>query len=381
LDTLERLADVFREVFDDDDLTITRETTARDVDEWDSLMHVTLITRVESEFGVRFSSSEVAALQSAGMPSAAMAETRFDRLTASARFDRLTAYVRDRYPQFATGIAESRAVSPERFDRICDMYLAWAERARGEDALERSVDAFVRFTTDVNLAQARYEASGRYEHRSFDEVYAAHYSQDDQMEGYLWGVYLTNFLWAHHLEICLFFRDRFVSRLAPRAELVEIAPGHGGWGVWALHEREGATLRGFDISAASIEIATAVAAAAAVGERAVYEERNALDLAQLEAASADAVICSFLVEHLEEPDRLFGVIRHLLRPGGVAYVTGALTAAQIDHIYEIEHESELVAMAEAQGLRAVETFSANPKRLLPRARFVPRSMAMLLVPR
>ena len=61
-----RLSEVFREVFDDDDLTIARDTTARDVEEWDSLMHVTLITSVEREFEVRFSSSEVASLQSAG---------------------------------------------------------------------------------------------------------------------------------------------------------------------------------------------------------------------------------------------------------------------------------------------------------------------------
>jgi len=298
---------------------------------------------------------------------------------SSQHFDQLAAYVRERYPQFCTGVDESVAVAPERFGKIADMYLDWALRARGPEAIEKSVDAFVQFTTDVNLAQARYEASGHYQHRSFAEVYDLHYSQDQQMNGYLWGVYLTNFLWAHHLEICFFFEDRFLARLQAASELVEIAPGHGGWGVWALHQLRRTRLRGYDISPASIEIASSVAKAAGVDGRTSYAEKDALDLTQLKAESADAVICSFLIEHLEKPEQLFAVIHHLLRSGGTAFVTGALTAAQIDHIYEFHNESELVQMAETHGLRVKETLSANPQRLLPNARFVPRSMAMLLI--
>jgi acyl carrier protein len=65
-DRLERLGDIFRDVFNDEDLVISRETSAKDVDEWDSVMHVSLIVNVEKVFGVRFSSSEVAKLQNVG---------------------------------------------------------------------------------------------------------------------------------------------------------------------------------------------------------------------------------------------------------------------------------------------------------------------------
>ncbi len=118
--------------------------------------------------------------------------------------------------------------------------------------------------------------------------------------------------------------------------------------------------------------------AAGTEERATYELKDALDLAELDAECADAGITSFLIEHLETPQKLYRVIYHLLKPGGVFFVTGALTAAQIDHIYEFNNESELVRMAEENGLRVLETLSTNPKRLLPRARFVPRSMALVV---
>jgi acyl carrier protein len=64
--TLDRLNGVFQQVFDDDELEVSRESTAKDVDGWDSLMHVTLLINVEKVFGVKFSSSEVASLQRVG---------------------------------------------------------------------------------------------------------------------------------------------------------------------------------------------------------------------------------------------------------------------------------------------------------------------------
>lgn len=57
--TMETLRGVFRRVFDDDELEISREMTADDVDGWDSLSHVTLITAVEAKFGIRFTQKEL----------------------------------------------------------------------------------------------------------------------------------------------------------------------------------------------------------------------------------------------------------------------------------------------------------------------------------
>ena len=57
---------MFQDVFEDDELHVGRETTADDVEAWDSLMHVTLLINVEKAFGVRFTSSEVARLKSVG---------------------------------------------------------------------------------------------------------------------------------------------------------------------------------------------------------------------------------------------------------------------------------------------------------------------------
>ena len=63
---LQRLNDVFREVFDDDSLVISRSTTADDIEDWDSLEHITLIGAVENEFRMRFKMHEVSTMKNVG---------------------------------------------------------------------------------------------------------------------------------------------------------------------------------------------------------------------------------------------------------------------------------------------------------------------------
>jgi len=61
-----RLTEVFQDVFDEDDIQVTRELSARDVDGWDSLTHIRLIVTVEKAFKVKFSTSEIGKLQNVG---------------------------------------------------------------------------------------------------------------------------------------------------------------------------------------------------------------------------------------------------------------------------------------------------------------------------
>ena len=61
-----RLTDVFCEIFDDDSIRLTDDMTANDIDEWDSLNHITLVLAVEKEFGVRLNAAEVGGLANVG---------------------------------------------------------------------------------------------------------------------------------------------------------------------------------------------------------------------------------------------------------------------------------------------------------------------------
>ena len=64
--TLEQLTPIFRQVFDDESIVITRETTADDIDGWDSLSHMNLVAAVELKFKVRFALGELQSLKNVG---------------------------------------------------------------------------------------------------------------------------------------------------------------------------------------------------------------------------------------------------------------------------------------------------------------------------
>jgi len=61
-----RLEEVFHEVFDDDDLVLTDETTASDIPAWDSVAHINLMFSIEQAFGVRFNGNELAQFKNIG---------------------------------------------------------------------------------------------------------------------------------------------------------------------------------------------------------------------------------------------------------------------------------------------------------------------------
>ena len=61
-----KLKPVFQKVLDENDIAITRETTAQDIEGWDSLRHVQLISAVETAFGIKFKLREVMGMKNVG---------------------------------------------------------------------------------------------------------------------------------------------------------------------------------------------------------------------------------------------------------------------------------------------------------------------------
>lgn len=63
----QKLNRVFRDVVDDDTIEIFDAMTAADIDEWDSVTHITLVLAVEKEFGIRLNAVEVGKLDNVGV--------------------------------------------------------------------------------------------------------------------------------------------------------------------------------------------------------------------------------------------------------------------------------------------------------------------------
>jgi len=66
IDVMTKLAEIFRNLFTNVTLNLSRTTTAQDVAGWDSLMHINLIVAIEREFRIRFTTREITALRNVG---------------------------------------------------------------------------------------------------------------------------------------------------------------------------------------------------------------------------------------------------------------------------------------------------------------------------
>jgi acyl carrier protein len=62
----DRLTDLFRELFADDAIVLTPQTTANDIEGWDSFNHISVIVAVETRFGIKMTTAELEGLANVG---------------------------------------------------------------------------------------------------------------------------------------------------------------------------------------------------------------------------------------------------------------------------------------------------------------------------
>lgn len=61
-----QLTEIFQDVFDDDEIVLTEETTADDIEDWDSLEQINLLVAIEKQFKIKFQLADVSNLENVG---------------------------------------------------------------------------------------------------------------------------------------------------------------------------------------------------------------------------------------------------------------------------------------------------------------------------
>ena len=292
-------------------------------------------------------------------------------------FEKLLDYFEQHCQVYFPAIRSTRVNNKSSFEQLSQIMLGWAEKHIGKGWEKVLADGYIHFLMDVNRSQVEYERRGNYLNKSYSDVFNRVYNNPEFMEFYHWGVFVSTFAWEHHIKIYDLYRNSFLPYLNPEGgHLLDLGSGSGIWSFLTTYFSPQWISQGIDISEKSVELSTKMALSSGLNTKVTFKTYDALKYKGNKKYNA-AISC-FLMEHLEKPQLLLQNMASNLETKGYAFITVALTAAEIDHISEFHRESEIVLMAEEAGFRVISMYSAAPPSHPDSYRFLPRSLALIL---
>jgi len=225
------------------------------------------------------------------------------------------------------------------------------------EQLAAAVRGYAAFAMTSLRLQARFERSGEYEAKTYEEAAAQVYHNEDYMQSeYLPGLFLSHYLWPHHYRQIRFFETAFLEPLAVSgaSSFVEVGVGTGLYSRIALQALPEALGTGIDISTSSKRFTERQMEAFGLSAR--YRVLLQDVVLETQAGTADNLVCVEVLEHLEDPSEFLAALRRTLKPGGRAFITAALNAAHTDHIYLYREAREVEAQLVAAGFTTEQYF-------------------------
>ncbi len=204
------------------------------------------------------------------------------------------------------------------------------------------VDNLIEMSMDFLKLQIELKKTEKYRYSSFEEVQKFVYLKNDDNKGpnYLWGLYFSEIFWkVHHNFVNFFLRD-FIRDLSGNGDFLEVPSGTGFFLCEFLRENKKWNGYGVDISETSIEFSKKILESNKIPSshyQIIKQDFLKLD----ETKCFDRICCGEFLEHLEDPLGALRKFYRLLNKNGKIFITVAVWAAHIDHIYLYKNAEEV----------------------------------------
>lgn len=266
-------------------------------------------------------------------------------------YQQMLTVIRARYPAYANVWESSRKEFGEEWEEEFNASVA-ALFGLNPDAWKEAIDGYAEFCTDALRAQIYFERKGKYKASSYAEVAEACYHNPDFMlRCYLPGMFLSHFIWPHHHRMLGYFRG-LKPHLASVRTFSEVGTGCGMYSKEALALLPEVRGAGYDISSHSLSFTERVIKSFGLGDRYRTEVR---DIVANTPEPADFVICQEVLEHLENPAEFVCSLFDMTKPGGLAYISAAINASHVDHIYLYRSPDEVLHHLTEAGFQIVDS--------------------------
>ncbi len=219
---------------------------------------------------------------------------------------------------------------------------AWALCDNREEEVLRLADTMVEFSMEFIYLQRQLDKTGHYLYSTFEEVEHNVYNDPQRsLAGapYIWALYFTQIFWITHGRLWQFFLRDFTPTGLAQGRVLEVPSGNGLFLTHFLLRNSGWQGVGVDLSETSIAFTDRVATLNKVRERADIRKQNFFSLSAEERF--DRIICGEFLEHVEDPLSVLHKLKAQLQPDGRVFLTAAVWAANIDHIYLYQSAQEV----------------------------------------
>lgn len=203
-------------------------------------------------------------------------------------------------------------------------------------ALLSKLKRFIRYSHEFTVLQIRLNKSLEYKYSSFNEVEERVYNNPMMDDYYLDGLAFSQYLWPNHYKMNRFLVEGLGS-LGSVRRAIDVPCGTG---VQSWLARRHSTIHSTtlcDLSAYSVNYARKL--------HSHFDEEGDWEVfhSPVEKCEGefDLIINGELLEHLEEPEEMLKTLERLLAKDGVIYLTTAIFAAAIDHIYMFRSAQEV----------------------------------------
>ena len=203
--------------------------------------------------------------------------------------------------------------------------------------LDELIDMSLRFLK----LQIKLEKTGKYLYSSFDEV-KEDYAKNVDNEGpdYLWGLYFSEIFWKIHHGFTNFFLKDFLHKEPETGLVLEIPCGTGFFMTEFLRINPEWHAVGVDLEDASINFTRNILKANNISTSSYTIIKD--DFFKYQPKEKfDKIICGEFLEHLEDPLSALKKLSEMLKDDGKIFLTAAVWAAHIDHIYLYEKPQEV----------------------------------------
>jgi SAM-dependent methyltransferase len=285
-----------------------------------------------------------------------MTSTSFSTLESFPSLARICAAVLDVWPEHQQFLSLRFANPAEPALPITEEMAGLVVRIAGNDMPAFAVS--YRWTCEALIAEdLHFRRTGAYRWTSFEDAYREVYSRADFMQPYLRGLLLSQVLWANQAAAFHFYVKRFLARMKPGADYLEIGPGHGLLMYFAARSPLIGSITGWDISESSLAMTRHTMETIGVQYPFKLELHNILEPPSVSGAY-DAVVVSEVLEHLDRPEAALATVFQALVPGGLAFFNVPVNSPAPDHIYYWGSPFEVEELVRSVGFTIIDSDAA-----------------------